>query len=49
MKFIMYSVLAEEKSNIAAWEKKTGNQVTQIEDRITPAPYELAKAFNWDA
>ena len=39
MKIIMYSVLAEEKPYIEAWEKKTGNQVTQIEDRLTPETF----------
>lgn len=46
MKIIMYSVLAEEKPYIEAWEKKTGNQVTQIEDRLTPETVDLAKGYD---
>lgn len=46
MKIIMYSVLAEEKPFIEAWEKKTGNQVTQVEDDLTVDTVDLAQGFD---
>lgn len=46
MKIIMYSVLAEEKPYIEAWAKKTGNQVKQVEERLTPETVSLAEGFD---
>lgn len=46
MKIIMYSVIDVEKPYITAWEKKTGNQVTQVTEDLTVDTVDLAKGYD---